>query len=68
MDVLSGLAATAWLPRQDAGAGPRAARHRRGAAAPPVPQTGRAAGPPRPPHEAVQVSPLLFPDNAIQNQ
>ena len=59
MVVFSGLAATARLPRQDAGAGPRAARHRRRATAPPLPQTGRPARPPRPPHEAVQVSEMI---------
>ena len=59
MDVLSGLAATAWLPRQDAGAGPRAARHRRRATAPPLPQAGRPARPPRSTHEAVQVGEMI---------
>ena len=53
--IFAGFAPAARLPRQDAGPRPRAARHRRRAPAPPVPQAGRAAGPPRPPHEAVQV-------------
>ena len=51
--IFLGFAATARLPRQDVGARPRAARHRRRAAAPPLPQTGGTSGPPRPTHEAI---------------